>query len=105
MNFNLEISFVQRGVENLISFRSRHESNLGKISTVFGGIGLGLAGLIETISSFALSLLTLPARLVGSDLSEKFYSRACSGINMTAISATLLQYYNIFGTARDFQTE
>ncbi len=105
MNIDINTPFVEHCFDKLIDFRSKNDTYGVKFTVSLAGAGLALAGLIESIISIALSLFTLPARLFDNDLANRFYERTDRSFTITMLSASLLQYYNLFGSLQDFQTE
>ncbi len=56
---------------------------------------LAIGGLIDTIASLALCILTAPAALAGNSLSRGFLRRAVNGGLFSFLALTFLQYNNI----------
>jgi len=105
MNIDVKTPFVEQGFNKLVDFRSKNDNYGVKFTVSLAGVGLTIAGLIESIISIALSLFTLPGRIFDNDLADRFYQRADRSFTITMLSASLLQYYNLFGSLQDFQTE
>jgi hypothetical protein len=54
-----------------------------------------LIGLIDSVASLALAILTAPAELAGIKLNRAFITRILLSTEMSALSLTVLMYLNI----------
>lgn len=83
------------GVANISSWRDKDPNIFRKVVCGAGLLISGLAGLVDTVASLALGILTYPLNLFGYEFIKTFFQRALFGGYVSGMAITISQFDNL----------